>query len=56
MATPKINENCYYVQNDPHSCKLNMKNFVLISFAVRELLRKVSWGGGGAESLNRVNP
>ena len=48
MATPKINENCHHVQKI--SVRLKLKNFVLISYAVLELLRKVSWGGGGAES------
>ena len=43
MATRKTNENCHYVQNDPHKCKIKLKNFIL------ELLRKVSWGGGGGE-------
>ena len=22
MVTPKINENCHYVQNDPHRCNI----------------------------------
>ena len=30
----------------PIGVKLNLKNFILISFAVLELLRKVSQGGG----------
>ena len=46
MATPEINENCHYVQNDPIGVRLNLKNFILISFAILELLRKVSQGGG----------
>ena len=29
------------------SLRLNLKNFILISFAILELLRKVSQGGGG---------
>ena len=47
MATPEINENCHYVQNDPISVGLNLENFILISCAVLELLRKVSQGAGG---------
>ena len=27
MATPKINENCHYVQNDPHKCKIELEKF-----------------------------
>ena len=37
MATPKINENCHYVQNDPISVRLNLKNFnfdILCRFGV----------------------
>ena len=30
MATPKINENCYYVQNDPHRCKIKLEKFHLV--------------------------
>ena len=45
MATPEVNENCRYVQNDPHWCKIKLKTFILISCAVLELLRKVSQGG-----------
>ena len=45
MATPMINENCDYLQNDPISVRLNLKNFILISYAALELLRKVSQGG-----------
>ena len=27
MATPEINENCRYVQNDPHRCKIKLEKF-----------------------------
>ena len=27
MATPKINENCHYVQNDPHKGKIKLEKF-----------------------------
>ena len=27
MATPEINENCHYVQNDSHMCKIKLKKF-----------------------------
>ena len=37
MATSKINENCHYVQNDPHKCKIKLKKFhfdILCRFGV----------------------
>ena len=48
MATPKINENCHYLQNDPHKCKIKREKFhfdILCRFGViKESLP------GGAES------
>ena len=46
MATPEINENCHYVQNDPHRCKIKLENFISTSHAVSELLGKSPGGGG----------
>ena len=37
MATPKINENCHYLQNDPHKCKMKLERFhfdILCCFGV----------------------
>ena len=37
MATPEINENCHYVQNDPHRCKIKLEKFhfgILCCFGV----------------------
>ena len=37
MATPKINENCHYVQNDPRKCKIKLEKFhfdILCRFGV----------------------
>ena len=37
MATTKINENCHYVQNDPHMCKIKLEKFhfdILCRFGV----------------------
>ena len=37
MATLKINENCHYVQSDPHKCKIKLEKFhfdILCSFGV----------------------
>ena len=27
MATPNINENCHYMQIDPHKCKIKLEKF-----------------------------
>ena len=27
MATPETNEKCYYVQHDPHKCKIELEKF-----------------------------
>ena len=27
MPTPEINESCYYVQHDPHKCKIKPEKF-----------------------------
>ena len=49
MATPEINENCCYVQNDPHKCRIKLGKFnfdILCCFgAIKESLL----GGGGGE-------
>ena len=37
MSTPKINENCHYVKNDPHKCKIKLEKFhfdILYRFGV----------------------
>ena len=37
MATPEINENCYFVKNDPHKCKIKLEKFyfdILCRFGV----------------------
>ena len=37
MATPEINENCHYVQNDPHKCRIKAEKFhfdILCCFGV----------------------
>ena len=37
MATPKINENCHHVENDPHKCKIKPEKFhfdILCHFGV----------------------
>ena len=37
MATPRIDENCYYVENYPHKCKIKLEKFhfdILCRFGV----------------------
>ena len=46
MATPEINENCRYVQNDPHKFRIKLGKFhydILCCFGVI----KESLPGGG---------
>ena len=46
MATPEINENCHYVQKDPHKCRIKLGKFhfdILCCFGVI----KESLPGGG---------
>ena len=46
MATPRINENCYYVENDSDKCKIKLEKFhfdILCRFGVI----KESLPGGG---------
>ena len=47
MATPKINENCHHVQNDPHKCKIKLEN-IHIDILCRFGVIKESHPGGGA--------
>ena len=50
MATPKINKNCRYVQNDPHKCKIKLEKFhfdILCRFGV--IKESLSGGGGGIQ-------
>ena len=46
MAVPEDNEKCHYVQNDHNGVRLHLKNVILISCGVTELLRKVCQGSG----------
>ena len=46
MATPEINENCHYMQNDPHRCKIKYEKFhfdILCCFGV--IKESLSEGG-----------
>ena len=47
MVTPKINESCHYVQNDPHKCKIKLEKIdfdILCGFGV---IKESLPGGGG---------
>ena len=46
MASPEINENCHYVQNDPHKCRIKLGEFhfdILCCFGV---IKESLLGGG----------
>ena len=51
MATPETNEKCYYLQHDPHQCKIKLEKFhfdILCRFGViKESLLGGGGGGGG---------
>ena len=54
MATPEINENCHYVQNDPHKCRIKLGKFhfdILCCFGVI----KESLPGGDRVKLSYNN-
>ena len=47
MATPETNEKCYYLQHDPHKCKIKPEKFhfdILCRFGV---IKESLLGGGG---------
>ena len=55
MATPKINENCHHVQNDPHKCKIKLEKFhfdILCRFGV--VKKSLPEGGTRPPSWDRV--
>ena len=53
MATPEINENCYFVQNDPHKCKIKLEKFYFDIFCRFGVINEsLLGGGGGAESAS----
>ena len=47
MATPKINENCHYVQNDPHKCKIKLEKFHFDTLCRFGVIKESLLGGGG---------
>ena len=50
MATPETNEKCYYVQHDPHKCKIKLEKFHFDSLCRFGVIKESLLGGGGAES------
>ena len=45
MATNKINENCYYVKNDPHKCKIKLEKFCFDILCRLGVIKKSLPGG-----------
>ena len=45
MATPKINENCHHVQNDPHKCKIKLEKFHFDILCRFEVIKESLSGG-----------
>ena len=48
MATPRSNENCHYVQDEPHKCKIKLEKFhfdILCHFV--DIKESLLGGGGG---------
>ena len=53
MATPEINENCHYVQNNSHGCWIKLEKFHLdILRCYGAIMESLS---GGAESAMLLN-
>ena len=49
MATPEINENCHYVPNDPHRCKIKLEKFHFDILCCFEVIKESLPGGRGTE-------
>ena len=48
MATSEINENCHYVQNDPHRCKIKLEKFYFGILCCYEVIKESVPGGESA--------
>ena len=46
MATPEINENCHYLQNDPHRCKIKPEKFHFDILCCFEVIKESLPGSG----------
>ena len=52
MATPEINENCHYVQNDPHKCRIKLGKFHFDILCCSGVIKESLLGGGGGGGRN----
>ena len=46
MATSEINENCYYVQHDPHKCKIKLEKCHFDILCLFGVIKESLLGGG----------
>ena len=46
MATPKIDENCHYVQNNPHKRKIKLEKFHFDTLCRFGVIKESLPGGG----------
>ena len=51
MATPEINENCHYIQNDPFRCKIKLEKFHFDILCCCGVIEKSLPGGVGVGVL-----
>ena len=47
METPKINENCHHVKNNPRKCKIKLKKFHFDILCRFRVIKESLLGGGG---------
>ena len=45
MPAPEINESCYYVQHDPHKCKIKPEKFPFDILCRFEVIKESLLGG-----------
>ena len=46
MATPEVDKNCHYVENDPHRCKIKLNKFQFDVLWCYEVIKKSFPGSG----------
>ena len=54
MATPEINENCYYVQNDPYKCRIKLGKFYFDILCCSGVIKESLPRGGGGQNPPQV--
>ena len=47
MATPETDENCHYLQNDTHRCKIKLEHFHFDILRCYGVIKESLLGGGG---------